>query len=195
LGLGRALRISAVPHASPAASDLGQDFTVLEPSDASEADVLLLDIEGLEGADAVKALQLMGDYSVALIPDAGVGIDRIAGLPQRLAELGFVKSWIPLDGCALMVSRRGFGKGFFKLTLEAYRESFIYGPNPIHYNTAYTLYMLARFTLSRLDGKLVEVGTGRGSQHYGLLGRLKTLGVRSYRWMLTASVWRVPSDS
>ncbi len=92
-------------------------------------------------------------------------VARICQRPELIREItgrGFVKAILPMDSGAVLFVKRGFDQEFLRKTVEVYRESFIHGPNPIHYNTAYTLYSLAKLILSKRRGTIVEIGTGRG---------------------------------
>ncbi len=153
-------------------SSLGYGVT----SVINEADLVVIDSSVTTYDEVLNLLNGLGRDSLALILDLGINIGRFRGLPEELISRGFLKAWLPLDGCALMVSKAGFGRDFIRSTVGIYRDSFIYGPNPIHYNTAYTLYMLSKFVLARLGGVVVEVGTGRGFSTIWLAQAAKEVG-------------------
>lgn len=81
---------------------------------------------------------------------------------KELGLAGFTKSLLPVDGGVVLFIKRGYGVDFFRKTVEVYRESFIHGPNPVDYNTATLLYILAKFLTTRRRGAIIEIGTGRG---------------------------------
>ena len=99
--------------------------------------------------------------------------------PELLKELGLAgltKSLLPIDGGVALFIKRGYDVDFFRKTVEVYRESFIHGPNPIDYNTAAALYILAKFLTTRKRGVIVEVGTGRGFSTLWLAHAAKETG-------------------
>lgn len=76
----------------------------------------------------------------------------------------YVKSILPIGLGSILFSKRVFSGEFSRYNIRVYRDSFIHGPNPIHYNTAYLLYSIAYEVLSRTNKEkvIVEIGTGRG---------------------------------
>ena len=129
----------------------------------SEAEIVITDIDTLSTEEFFSKLFDGAKNLLSIIViDA---ISRISKRPELIRELtsyGFTKALLPIDSGAILFVKKGFDYGFFRKTIDVYRESFIYGPNPIHYNTAYTLYNLAKLVLTKRQGTIVEIGTGRG---------------------------------
>lgn len=63
---------------------------------------------------------------------------------KNISDRGYAKAILPLDYGVALLSKKTYDKEFLNKTIEVYRESFIQGPNPVHYNTAYFLYILCR---------------------------------------------------
>ncbi|WFO75103.1 class I SAM-dependent methyltransferase [Desulfurococcaceae archaeon MEX13E-LK6-19] len=100
---------------------------------------------------------------VLIIDEPILGVYKDPFLVKKLVSQGFARSWIPVGKGIALLARRGFDNDFLRGTIEVYRESFIKGPNPIHYNTAYLLYIMTKFACRYYSkGIVVEVGTGRG---------------------------------
>jgi len=152
---GRKARIA---NALPATSGIGSAAELV--NEFQEADMVLIDVEGV-----VKRFgDLVGvdDFTLLIVKDAVSGIYKHPTFSKELGAHGFMRSLLPVgEGLALFI-KRGFSPEFFKRTIEVYRDSFIQGPNPVDYNTAYALYILTKFVLSRRRGMVLEVGTGRG---------------------------------
>jgi len=56
-------------------------------------------------------------------------------------------------------------------------QKIIQGPNPIHYNTVYFLYILCQSIIGKAKSKTVaEVGTGRGFSTIWLAEAAKNIG-------------------
>ncbi len=126
------------------------------------ADIILSDMGLMSVAPANLIAGRMSGDSLLVVLDVMASINRRPELLKELGMVGLTKSLIPLDGGAAATIKRGYGADFFRKTVEVYRESFIHGPNPVDYNTATALYILAKFLTARRGGTIVEVGTGRG---------------------------------
>ncbi len=131
-------------------------------TDFSDADIVLVRMADLRSSAMSRLLREVGDASVIMVIDA---VENVYLLPEAAKEMsvrGFVRSIIPLGSDVAAFIKRGYSIDFLKKTVQVYRESFIYGPAPIDYNTAHLLYTIAKFVLARRKGAVVEVGTGRG---------------------------------
>ena len=141
---------------------LSQYNLIRDVSSPGEADIIFLDLSELSGEASLKALDEVGSNSLLIILNSISNIHQCPGLMKRIIERGFVRSLLPIDNGIALFSRRGFDDNFLRRTVEVYRDSFIQGPNPIHYNTAYTLYNISKLILTRKRGEVVEIGAGRG---------------------------------
>ena len=126
------------------------------------ADIILTDMNALSKNLLLELIEKLSNNSLMMVLNAIIGINLWPELAKELNIRGFIRSLLPIDNGIGLFIRRGYGVDFFRKTVEVYRKSFIYGPNPIDYNTAYTLYSLAKFLTARRRGVIVEVGTGRG---------------------------------
>jgi len=134
---------------------------VEEISDLGQADIILEDVRSL-GEVSINFVEKLSNNSLLVILNVIASINHRPELFKELGLAGLTKSLLPVDGGAAIAIKRGYDVEFFKKTVEVYRESFIHGPNPVDYNTAIALYILAKFVLARRKGVIVEVGTGRG---------------------------------
>ena len=84
-------------------------------------------------------------------------------LIRDFIKRGYVKSILPIGLGSILFSKRVFSEESSRYSIRVYRDPFIHGPNPIHYNTAYLLYSIAYEVLSRTNKErvIVEIGTGR----------------------------------
>ena len=130
--------------------------------DVRSADIVLADTTSSKGESLIEVLDNLDSKSMVMVLNSIIGVYQYPELTREITVRGFVRSWLPLDGGVTLFTRRGFDHSFLERTIKVYRESFIYGPYPVHYNTAYTLYNLAKFILTRRRGVIVEIGTGRG---------------------------------
>ncbi len=137
------------------------DQNVVEAHELSKADIILVDMEKPKTDLLLEFSNDIKDNLVILL-NFTHGIYRYPRLIRKFIERGFVRSWAPIDSGDVLLIRRSFTDNFLKKTINVYRESFIHGPNPVHYNTAYMLYILGKFVLKHREGVIVEVGTGRG---------------------------------
>ncbi len=140
----------------------GASMRVKETPLLTDADVVLASIDTLNRDLLARLVRELSSKSLVIVLNAIIGINTWPELTKEFGVRGFTKSFLPVDGGVALFIRRGYDVNFFRKTVEVYRESFIYGPNPIDYNTAYVLYSLAKFVLARRKGVVVEVGTGRG---------------------------------
>ncbi len=120
----------------------------------------------------------LGSNALLVLLDVCASIHRGAHVFKELGSLGFVKTILPIDGGVIVSIKRGYDQNFFKKSVEVYRESFIYGPNPVDYNTAAMIYVTAKFVASRRKGVLVEIGTGRGFSTLWLAQVAKEVGTK-----------------
>ncbi len=125
------------------------------------ADIVLANMRVLS-KEFLAQLEEFSSSSLIMVLDALADISVKPDFIKEFSAKGFAKSLLPIDGGITLFAKRGYGIDFFRRTVEVYRESFIYGPCPIDYNTALTLYILAKFSLARRKGVLVEIGSGRG---------------------------------
>ena len=146
--------------------------------DISEADVVIGWIKCLRSGMLLSELKLVRGHSIVIISDAAGYIHVNPSLIRDIVGADYVKSWFPIGEGAAVFIKRGFDRGFKRRSISVYRDSFIYGPNPVHYNTAYALYVLTKYTLARVNGNVIEVGTGRGFSTLWLAHAAKELKAR-----------------
>lgn len=127
-----------------------------------EADVVIAGVHEYGEDELLDIINDAGRDALILLSGVIRGIFKRSKLVNKIVKMGFVKSWLPLGEGILAVARRVFDEGFLRKTVRVYRDSFIYGPNPIHYSTAHALYILSKFILARRRGLIVGIGTGRG---------------------------------
>ncbi len=154
---------------------LGKAVGAEEVSSPDKADIILGDMRSLDRTPT-DFVEKLGSNSLLMISNIIASINQRPELLKELGLAGFTKSLLPIDGGAALLTKRGYGVNFFRKTVEVYRESFIHGPNPIDYNTATLLYILAKFLTTRRRGVIVEVGTGRGFSTLWLAHAAKETG-------------------
>jgi len=118
-----------------------------EVTSFKDADIVLTDMSVItQNKDILSRLvDELSSNSLLVVLNAITGIDLWPEFTKELSTRGFTRALLPIgDGIAIFI-KRGYDITFFKKTIEVYRESFIYGPNPIDYNTAYFLYALTKF--------------------------------------------------
>ncbi len=147
-----------------------------EASSIEQADIVLEDVRSLDKVPINFVVEKLGSSSLSIILNVIACINQRPELSKELGLAGLTKSLLPIDGGAILSTKRGYDVEFFKKTVEVYRESFIHGPNPIDYNTAAALYILAKFLTTRRKGTIIEVGTGRGFSTLWLAHAAKETG-------------------
>ncbi len=157
---GHGTRVSSIVERD-AVDALKRAVEVEEVSDLGQADIILEDVRSL-GEVSINFVEKLSNNSLLVVLNVIASINHRPELFKELGLAGLTKSLLPVDGGAAIAMKRGYDVEFFKKTVEVYRESFIHGPNPVDYNTALALYILAKFVLARRRGVIVEVGTGRG---------------------------------
>ncbi len=145
-------------------------------ADPASADIVLVNTNSLSDSMDyfVKGLS---KHTLLVVLNIIADINKRPELIKELGLAGFTKSILPINGGIAIALKRGYNVNFFKKTVEVYRESFIYGPNPIDYNTASALYILAKFITARRKGTIVEIGTGRGFSTLWLAHAAKETGL------------------
>ncbi len=147
-------------------------------------DIMYVPIDCIKDIDTNTITSFNG---VLVIDDCIHGVYKDPFLVKKLVSLGFARSWIPVGKGIALLARRGFDNDFLKGTVEVYRESFIKGPNPIHYNTAYLLYIMTKFACRYYSkGIVVEVGTGRGFSTLWLAHACMEIGCRVVSYDVSA---------
>ncbi len=128
-----------------------------------ETDIVLLDSLIYDNDSWIEILGSM-ENSLFIINNLYSLISKDPEATKKFVDIGYVKSIAPIGEGILVLYKRLFDKEFLRETIRVYRDSFIQGPNPIHYNTAYFLYNIGLGILSRSAGKrfIVEIGCGRG---------------------------------
>ena len=147
----------------------------VEVSSLDQADIVLENVRSLDRIPT-DFVEKLGNNSLLMISNIIASINQRPELLKELGLAGLTKSLLPIDGGVALFIKRGYGVDFFRKTVEVYRESFIHGPNPIDYNTATLLYILAKFLTARRRGVIVEVGTGRGFSTLWLAHAAKETG-------------------
>jgi predicted O-methyltransferase YrrM len=110
----------------------------------------------------LNSLNELNQGSLVILLNSIRDLNKNPDVIRKIIDRGYVKSVLPVDGGLTLIAKRGFTKDFTKYTIEVYRDSFVLGPNPIQYNTAYALYILSKFVSSHRNGIILEIGTGRG---------------------------------
>ncbi len=147
-----------------------------EISDLDQADIVIEDVKFLSEVPIDFVVEKLSSNSLWMIFGIIANINQRPELFKELGLAGFAKSLLPINGGTVLSIKRGYNPDFFRKTVEVYRESFIHGPNPIDYNTALTLYILAKFLTARRKGVVIEVGTGRGFSTLWLAHAAKETG-------------------
>ena len=169
---GRKLRIASTIDEQV----LGEILTGIEKvSKFRDADIILMDMS-IPSRVLLSKLEELNSNSLIMVLNAIVDINLQPELGKELSAKGFIRSLLPIDNGAALFIKRGYDVNFFRKTAEVYRESFIYGINPIDYNTAYVLYSLAKFILAHRKGVVVEIGTGYGFSTLWLVHAAKETG-------------------
>ena len=134
-----------------------------------DADIVLTDMDIItQGKNVLSRLvKELSSNSLLMVLNAITGINLRPEFTKELSTMGFTRTLLPIsDGVAIFIKRE-YDITFFKKTIKIYRESFVYGPNPIDYNTAYFLYVFNKVHLARKKGATIEIKAGADSQHCG----------------------------
>jgi len=140
---------------------LKKNMKINESYNINESDIILEDIKSLK-ENITSSSKELSNNTLLIIHRIISSIDQYPQIFKELGSIGFTKSILPINEGIAIAIKRGYNVEFFRKTVKVYRESFIHGPNPVDYNTALALYILAKFILERRKGVIVEIGTGRG---------------------------------
>ena len=164
--------------ASALSKDLPNEFmtNIENVSHFRNSDIVLLDMKTVNRDLLVKLSEELSDASLLMVLDGMINVHLWPEFGKELGVKGYTRSLIPVDNGIALFIRRGYGSGFFKKSIEVYRDSFIHGPGPVDYNTAYVLYSFAKFVTARRKGIIIEVGTGRGFSTLWLAHAAKETG-------------------
>ena len=128
--------------------------------DLSGIDAVLVDMDSLDTL-FTNFIKEIDNHTLLVILDIIANINQRPELLKELGSAGFTKSILPVNGGIAIAIKRGYNVEFFRKTVEVYRESFIYGPNPVDYNTAIALYILAKFCLLYTSPSPRDLSTSR----------------------------------
>jgi predicted O-methyltransferase YrrM len=131
-------------------------------NDIYKADIVICNIPETVDNIFIDTIESINYNTLLILLDTIEKININPKVVRIISDRDMCRAWLPINNGVTIFIRRRFDNVFLRETVMVYRDSFLLGPNPIHYNTAYTLYILSKFILSRARGTILEIGTGRG---------------------------------